>query len=98
MANTSSLFPARIGRLSFLIRYIVLLVAILFGSFLLRLPDHIHSPIAGIVFPLCAVVVLILCLVCPFRSILFPRLRDVGLHTAWALLIFVPFVNFIFVI
>ena len=96
--TNSSLFPDRIGRIAFLIRYIVFLVAILFASFLLRLPDHIHSPIAGIVFPLCAVVVLIFCLVCMFRSILFPRLRDVGLHLAFSLIILVPVINFLFLL
>lgn len=33
-----------------------------------------------------------------FRHILIARLRNTGLHGAWALLIFVPFVNLIFVL
>lgn len=45
-----------------------------------------------------ALVLLIFILVCLFRSILFPRLRDIGLHTAYSLIILVPLINFLFLI
>jgi uncharacterized membrane protein YhaH (DUF805 family) len=96
--NDNPFFPERVARIPFLIRYIIFFVTVLFGNFLLRLPDHLHSSIARIVLLLCALVVLLSCAFCLFRSILIPRLIDAGVHGGWSLVIFVPFVNILFLI
>jgi uncharacterized membrane protein YhaH (DUF805 family) len=97
MSQTSILFPARIARVSFLIRYIIFLVAAVIASVMLDFSDHVSSG-AKIAFAGGAVVLLVFLLVALFRSILIPRIRDMGLHPAWSLLILVPFINFIFVL
>ena len=91
------LFPCRIGRVSYMIRYVLLLIAALVASIMLELAPFASSamqiPLSG-----GAVVLLIFILLCLFRSILFPRLRDVGWNIAWALLVFVPIINVLFVL
>jgi uncharacterized membrane protein YhaH (DUF805 family) len=98
MKNPSRiLFPSKIGRVSFLIRYVVLLVTAGIAVALMQISDRTT---AGIKIGLCVgvIVLLILVLICLFRAILNPRLRDMGLHTAFALLIFVPIINLIFLL
>ena len=91
------LFPSRIGRISYLIRYVLLLIAALVASIMLEMSPFASSavqiPMSG-----GAVVLLIFILLCLFRSILFPRLRDVGWNAAWALMVFVPIINVLFVL
>src|SRR4030095_1386646 len=95
--TNSTLFPARIARVPFLIRYIIFLVGAVIASVMLSLSDQFSST-AKIALAGGAVILLIFLLVALFRSILVPRIRDVGLHPAWSLLVFVPFINFLFVL
>ena len=91
------LFPTRIGRASCLLRYALLLIAALIASIMLEMSPFASSAMQ---IPLSAgaVLLLIFILLCLFRSILFPRIRDVGWNTAWALLVFVPIINVLFVL
>ena len=91
------LFPQRISRIQYAVRYFTLLFVMVFSSVLMRLSDHIHSAPLSIGLILFSMGVLIFSLVCLFRSILIPRIRDIGLHGAFALLVLVPFINFLFV-
>ncbi|MGV3533326.1 MAG: DUF805 domain-containing protein [Chthoniobacteraceae bacterium] len=91
------LFPIRIGRVSYLIRYVLLLVAAVVASIMLEMAPFASSAVR-IPMSAGAVVLLIFTLLCLFRAILFPRLRDVGWNTAWALLVLVPIVNVLFVV
>jgi uncharacterized membrane protein YhaH (DUF805 family) len=95
--TSSTLFPARIARVSFLVRYVVFLVAAVIATVMLNLSDHVSSTVK-IALAGGAVILLFFLLVALFRSILIPRIRDVGLHPAWSLVIFVPFINFLFVL
>lgn len=86
--NLGSLFPARIGRTSFLIRGTILLCAGFLASLLLSATDH-ASLATQIICIGGGVSMLLLLFVTMFRSLLMPRLRDMGLHPAWSLLFLV---------
>ena len=86
--NLVALFPARIGRTSFLIRGTILLCTGLLASLLLSAADH-ASLATQIICIGGGVAVLLFAFVAMFRSLLMPRLRDIGLHPAWSLLFLV---------
>jgi uncharacterized membrane protein YhaH (DUF805 family) len=102
--STSFLFPNRLARLPFFGRYIILLIAAVMAGVLLELGGNVFGSSLGLSGPVrlwlnaASFILLISILVCLFRSILFPRLRDIGLHSAYSLIIFVPFINFLFLI
>jgi uncharacterized membrane protein YhaH (DUF805 family) len=91
-------FPHRIGRLAYALRYLIMLVVAVAGSLLVNVADASDSAGISIVLSLAGIVIMVFALVALFRSILLPRLRDVGVHGAWALLILVPFLNVLFVL
>ena len=85
---TTGLFPARIKRTAFLLRGTALLLVGLLAGLLISASEH-----AGL-FPkiLCVgggVALLLLVLVAMFRSLMIPRLVDIGAHPAWSLLFLV---------
>lgn len=86
--NSSALFPARIKRASFFWRGVLLVGAGFLTSLLFGAAHH-----AGIITRIICiggdVFGMLLLFVAMFRSLLMPRLRDVGLHPAWSLLIFI---------
>jgi uncharacterized membrane protein YhaH (DUF805 family) len=86
------MFPRRIGRVSFLVRYVLFLLAAVIASVLLKAGE------GKIVLLSLAILILLFALFYFIRFILVARVRDTGLHTAFALLILVPLVNFLFVL
>ena len=86
--NLAGLFPARIGRTSFLIRGTLLLCAGFLAGLLLSAADH-ASLATQIICIGGGVSMLLLLFVAMFRSLLMPRLRDIGLHPAWSLVFLV---------
>lgn len=94
-ATTSSqsfVFPQRIGRVSFLVRYVLFLFAAAIASVLLKTGDN------KIVLLLFGVLILLFALFYFIRYILVARVRDTGLHTAFGLLILAPLVNILFLL
>jgi uncharacterized membrane protein YhaH (DUF805 family) len=92
------MFPNRIGRLSYALRYIAAIVVAVIGSVLLQIAEASDSAGTKIALSLAAIAIMLVILVALFRSILLPRLRDIDAHGAWSLLVFVPFVNLLFVL
>ena len=96
-SHSGNLFPARISRTSFLLRGAALLGAGFLASLLLSTAHH-----AGVLTQVICigggVCTLLFAFVAMFRSLLMPRLRDVGLHPAWSLLIFVHALSGLFLL
>ena len=85
--HTTGFFPARIKRTTFLLRGIALLLAGFLAGLLISASDHAHF-LSKI---LCGggIALLLFVLVATFRSLLMPRLVDIGVHPAWSLLFLV---------
>jgi len=99
MATSSSLlFPERIGRLSFLVRYMVFLLVVVGAAGLGMLADNADSPVLKIGIWVPVIGIFGFALFCLFRSVLIPRMRDVGMKPIYALVIFVPVINTLFAI
>ena len=96
--TTSLIFPREISRLSFAIRYVLFLVAVWIAQVLLVRGDGMEPGVPKITVSLLAAVVALFAVFYMFRHTLIARLRHIGLHGAWSLLIFVPIVNLIFVL
>jgi uncharacterized membrane protein YhaH (DUF805 family) len=94
--TNSIIFPRRIGRVSFAIRYALFLGAVWLGALLLATGVDGELGKMDVALRLLAVAMLVFCLFYVIRHILIARLRDVGLHSLWAVLIFIPIVNLIF--
>ena len=95
--NHAALFPARIGRASFLMRGTMLLCAGFLASLLLSASEH-ASLATQILCIGGGVSLLLLLFVALFRSLLMPRLRDIGLHPAWSLLFLVHAISGLFIL
>jgi uncharacterized membrane protein YhaH (DUF805 family) len=95
--DTDALFPLRINRTSFFIRGVVLLLAGIVASGMMSLSGHCPLFVKIVLIGGGVSLFLFLC-VALFRSILIPRIRDMGLHPAWSLLIFVHALNSFFVL
>lgn len=95
--NSSVLFPVRIKRTSFLLRGLTLLGAGFLASLLISAAHHAGN-FAQIICIGGGVSVLLLCFVALFRSLLMPRLRDIGLHPAWSLLFLVHALSGLFLL
>ncbi len=95
--QSSFIAPARINRQSFLIRGLFLLLGAVTASFILSSAEHACLPARIVVITSGAVAMLFLCYAL-FRSILIPRLRDIGVHPAWSLLILVHSLDFVFLL
>jgi len=75
------------------------MVAFGIGSAFLTASGAENVPLGiRIALSLTAVVILIFALFYFARHILVARVRDTGLHTAFALLIFIPLLNFLFLL
>ena len=86
--TTTGLFPTRIKRTAFLVRGVILLLAGFLASLLVSTSDH-ADPISKIVCVGGGVALLLFVFVAMFRSLLMPRLVDMGVHPAWSLLFLV---------
>ncbi|MHA3774830.1 DUF805 domain-containing protein [Verrucomicrobiota bacterium sgz303538] len=89
----SFLFPDRITRLAFLLRYVLLVLCTAGNAVFLYFDEQSGSAELRTAFYVAATLLGLAILVAAFRSVLFPRLRDIGLTGGYALLIFVPVVN-----
>lgn len=96
-SNPSGLFSVRINRGTFLLRGMLLLCVGFLAGLLLSAAHH-----AGILTQIICggggVFLLLFLLVAMFRSLLMPRLRDIGAHPAWSLLIFVHALSSLFLL
>lgn len=95
--NSAGLFPRRIKRAPFLLRGTMLLGVGFLASLLISAAHHADI-ISQIVCVGGGVSVLLLLCVALFRSLLMPRLRDIGVHPAWSLLIFVHALSGLFLL
>ncbi len=95
--NTRILFPARLTRVSFFFRGLLLLFGGLIAAGLFSSMEH-SSLVAQIVLLAVAVPLVIFLFVALFWSILIPRLRDIGLRPAWSLLILVHALDGLFLL
>ena len=91
----STLFPRQIGRLSYLVRYLLAIMIGGVGSLFIEFGQTLDTP-AKLVSILVGAHILLFFLYYLFRHVLIARLRDLDLHAALALLILVPFANFLF--
>ena len=89
-------FPQQIGRLSFIVRYVLFVLATALGNFLLARGDNMEPGIQSLAVLACSAVVLLIAWLYFVRHVLVARLRDMGIHPHFALLIFVPIVNTLF--
>ena len=99
--SESLLFPRQIGRASFVVRYLLFMVAVAVGAFLAAAGVEMLSSVPGlttIAVLLLSVVVLLVALFYFIRHGVVARLRDIGIHSLFALLIFVPIVNIVFLL
>ncbi len=86
--HTTGLFPARIKRTAFLFRGSALLLAGFLASLLISASEYADL-LSKIVCVGGGIALLLFVLVATFRSLLMPRLVDVGVHPAWSLLFLV---------
>jgi uncharacterized membrane protein YhaH (DUF805 family) len=83
------MFPRRIGRVSFLVRYVILLFVVLPAGFITRGAGQggmTPLAVAGLVLLAALLYYLV-------HFILIARVRDTGLHAAFTLLLLVPLVG-----
>ena len=86
-STSTGLFPTRIKRTAFLVRGLTLLGVSFLAGLLISTAHHagLFAQIIGIGGGVSVFVGLFAAMFC---SLLTPRLRDIGLHPAWSLLIF----------
>jgi uncharacterized membrane protein YhaH (DUF805 family) len=88
-SSESVMFPQRIGRVSFLVRYVIFLVV--------ALPECWMTTAAGlgqmVLLALAGLIVLAALIYYFVHFILIARVRDTGLHAAFTLLMLVPLVG-----
>ena len=95
--HTNPLFPARITRTSFFLRGLLLLLGGFTAGGLFSSVEH-ASVAAQIVLLAVAIPLVVFLFVALFWSLLIPRLRDIGLHPAWSLLILVHALDGLFLL
>ncbi len=91
-------FPKQIGRASFTIRYVLCLLVASLGSVLLTVGTSLEPGIASIAILLSSAGLLLFALFYMIRHIVLARVCDLGLHNAYAVLIFVPIINLVFLL
>ena len=91
-------FPKQIGRASFAIRYVLFLLVTVFGAILLSVGTGLEPGIVSIAILLSSAALLLFALFYVIRHIVLARVCDLGLHNAYALLIFVPIINLVFLL
>jgi len=87
------LFPHRIGRVAYALRYIAVVILAVIGELGLNLAELSRDAGLKIALYLAAIGIMVFALIALFRSVLLPRVRDTGLHRASSLLVIVPFIN-----
>jgi uncharacterized membrane protein YhaH (DUF805 family) len=97
-AAPNLLFPLRIGRISYLVRYLIFFLLVCGGSASGAYADNVENSALKIAGFVVMVAALGFALFWFFRGVLIPRMRDVGMKPIYALLILVPFVNTLFTI
>ena len=90
------LFPHQIGRLSFIVRYVLVLPVMGLGAYLLTLGDNMEPGVQSLAVLAFSAVSLLVGSLYFVRHVLVTRLRDLGIHPRFALLIFIPVVNTVF--
>lgn len=91
------LFPAQIGRVSFVVRFVLFLFAVWLGKFLSALGGRMSPGASAMPVLLLSLFVLFFSLIYFMRYGVVARLRDIGMmNSEWCLLIFVPVVNVVF--
>ena len=95
--NAAALSPERITRFSYFTRWVGLGFVAVIASCMMEAFEHV-SGVAAVVLMGGAASLILFSLVALFRSILIPRVRDVGLHPAWSLLIFLHSIGSLFVL
>jgi uncharacterized membrane protein YhaH (DUF805 family) len=83
------LFPTRIHRVSFLVRFVVCIIATQFLVAYVPLSPSVHSAPSVLVWLIAALLVGVYALFFVFL----PRLRDAGLSEWWLLVALLPFAN-----
>ena len=92
------LFPRRIGRVSFIVRYVLFMFALWLGALLLVIGLRLSPGIWSLTIRALSCCFLLFLLIYFIRHIIVARLNDVGLHNLFGLLIFVPIVNLVFLL
>ena len=89
-----NIFSSPIGRLAFLGRYILALVPLAVGGVVLGIGNQNQN----VILMLLSLALEVSGLVYIIGFAMFPRLASVGMSKWFTLLLFVPFVNFLFVL
>ena len=89
-----NIFSSPIGRLAFLGRYILAIVPLAVGGVVLGIGNQSHN----VILMLLSLVLELLGFVYIIGFTMFPRLVSVGMSKWFTLLLFVPFVNLLFVL
>ncbi len=91
-------FPRQIGRVSFIVRYVLFMLAVWLGAFLLAMGATMKAGVPALTVLALSALLLLFALFYFIRHVLVARLRDVGVHNLFGLLIFVPIVNIVFLL
>ena len=84
--TSNALFPTRITRLSCFIRWTLLGFVAVIAGYMMAACEHASS-VAAVILVGGAVGLTLFASVALLRATVIPRVRDVGLHPAWSLLI-----------
>jgi uncharacterized membrane protein YhaH (DUF805 family) len=94
----SLIFPRNVGRISFVVRFVLFLVAVWIGALLLTVGSGMEPGFPAVAVHALAMIMLLVGLLYFIRHGVVARLRDIGMHGLFMLLIFVPIVNIIFLL
>ncbi len=94
----SVIFPRQIGRASFALRYILFMLMIWLGALLLAVGVRMQPGVASLTTLSFSALFLLFTLFYFIRNILVARLRDIGIHNLYGLLMFVPIANLVFLL
>jgi hypothetical protein len=98
VAQESLLFPRQVGRMSFVVRYALLVVAFWLAWCLLSVGTGMQPALPRIALLALSVVVSLFALFYLIRHVVVARTRDIGIHDSFSLLTFVPVVNIVFLL
>lgn len=97
-SKESILFPRQIGRVSFVVRYLLFMVALWVGALPLAIAPGMQPGIASLGVLTLSPVILLAALTYFIRHGVLARLRDIDITGIFTLLIFVPVVNIVFLL
>ncbi len=92
------LFPRQIGRASFFARYILFLISVWAAGMLAVAGVRMHPGLLGLLVQILSLAALLITLFYFIRHGVTARLKDIGTHSLFALLTFVPIVNLVFLV